>query len=400
MSTVKLLTAALLGTMSSASYAGTFTTIYTFSGGTNPSTPHGPLLYQDGALYGTSSGGGTHGSLFKVDTKTQILTVLYDFKGGADGALPDYLIYHNGKFYGATYYGGNDACGGTGCGTVFAFDPVSESETVLYRFPDPNTGSTALPGGLIYHAGVLYGTAYNGGSHGYGSVFAIDLRTGIETDLYSFINGADGIWPAPTLLYKNGLLYGVTTEGGMPCANEICGTVFSVNPGTGAESTLHTFAPGAGGYQPDSNLIDHKGSIYGSTFYGGDLSCGKGGCGTTFSIDPGTGAYNVVQTMATNHEHVRGFAARGNDLYESVIAPPGGRTNHINQGQLAELDLKSGKRTVLYKFDHGIDGADGAEPFAPLVYANGVFYGSTEFGGQANSNCGRNGCGTLFQYVP
>ena len=386
----------------SMSNAGTFTTLYTFTGKQDAGSPYGGMVYRNGALYGTAAGylanPPSKGIVFKIDVGTGALQVIYNFQGGNDGSEPDDLIYQNGMFYGTTVGGGGTQCNGSGCGTVFALDAQTGTETVLYAFPDPHTGLNAGADGLIAHDDTIYGTTYDGGSYGYGSVFAINLQTRAETDLYSFTNAADGIWPGATLLYKDGLVYGITTSGNKTCSNEICGTVFSVNPATGTESTLHIFAPGAGGYRPYSNLVDHKGLIYGGTAYGGDLSCGKGGCGTIFSVDPSTAVYNVVETLTTNHQRVPGLLARGDELFETVQAPNGRRTNHINQGQLAEFSLKTGNRTVLYKFDQGINGASGAQPQAPLVYANGVFYGSTTSGG--GTGCNNRGCGTLFKYVP
>ena len=379
--------------------AGTLTTIYRFDRDTKVEGPTGPLVYLDGAIYGTSNGATSTGSVYKFDLVSGLLSVIYTFQAGADGQYPVELIYHDGTFYGTTNGGGNTGCGGYGCGTVFALDPATGSETVLYRFLDPGTGGYAGPGGLVYHDGTLYGTTYSGGGYGSGSVFAVNVKTGVETDLYSFSYDGDGFDPRPTLLYENGLLYGVTSYGGTACANHDCGTVFSVNPATGAEETLHTFASGTGGYNPYSNLIEHNGLIYGSTNYGGDLSCGKGGCGTIFSIDPATGAYNVVETLVTNHQHVLALKVHGNDLYETVEAP-NDRRHDASEGQLAKLSLKTAKRTVLYKFNQGINGAEGAQPYAPLVYAHGVFYGSTTYGGETGGNCTRYGCGTLFQYVP
>jgi len=46
--------------------------------------------------------------------------VLYSFKGGSDGAFPsDLIANHRGALFGAAARGGNSACGGFGCGTVF-----------------------------------------------------------------------------------------------------------------------------------------------------------------------------------------------------------------------------------------------------------------------------------------
>ena len=392
-----VLTASVL--TATAANAGTLTTLYAFTGTSDAGYPGGALIYRKGALYGIANGAyetSSHGTAFKFDLATSTFQVLYTFKGGADGSGPSDLIIHGDTFYGATVSGGA-GCKGSGCGTIFTLDPESGIESVLYNFPEPKNNLSASPTGLLYRNSTLYGISQSGGSFGHGSVFAFDLGTKTGTDLYSFTGGADGSNPGFNLLFIGGLLYGATQFGSGSCADGFCGTIFTVDPTTGAENTLHTFAVGIGGNTPHSNLIDHNGLIYGSTIYGGDLSCGNGGCGTVFSIDPASGAYNVVQTPATNHERIIGLAAHGNKLYETVL-PPNGHRNLLNEGELASFNLSSGKRTLLYNFDHGRTGADGSQPDAPLVYDHGVFYGSTTAGG--GTGCGNHGCGTLFKYVP
>ena len=385
-----------------SAYAGTFTSLYRFSGKGDGGTPVGPLVYQDGVIYGITSDLNDppdKGSVFRFDIATLTLTVLYRFTGGTDGMLPTAMLYHKGTIYGTTWVGGGTGCGNPGCGTVFSVNSTTGAETILYRFPDPGNHESSLPRSLIYYKNALYGATANGGTYSQGSVFSINLKSGTETELYDFTAGPDGAEPGSNLLLMNGLLYGATQYGGSNCGRGSggCGTVFTVHPTTGAFSTLHTFALDAGGYLPESNLVEHEGLIYGSTAYGGDLSCGKIGCGTVFSIDPHTGSYDVVETLMTNHQLVPGLTARGANLYESVQAPPG-RRNWMAAGQLAKFDLKSSKREVLHKFDGGRNGTGGSEPLAPLVYAHGVFYGSTETGG--GTGCNSYGCGTLFQYVP
>jgi uncharacterized repeat protein (TIGR03803 family) len=44
-----------------------------------------------------------------------------------------------------------------------------------------------------------------------------------------------------------------------------CGTVFSLDPETGAETVLYTFAGGTDGYYPGANLLDVNGVLYGTT---------------------------------------------------------------------------------------------------------------------------------------
>jgi len=55
----------------------------------------------------------------------------------------------------------------------------------------------------------------------------------------------------------------------------------------------------------------------------------------------------------------------------------------------ALVQHRSGTESVVYNFGDS-DGASGANPAAPLIYANGTFYGTAEMGG------GGLGQGTIF----
>ncbi len=127
---------------------------------------------------------------------------------------------------------------------------------------------------------MLYGTTYDGGTHGMGTVFSI-TPDGHEKVLHHFGSGEDGWSPQAGLLNLDGTLYGDTSRGGMHDA----GTVFSITPG-GKEKVVHNFGDGTGGSDPGASLIELKGKLYGTTEDGGEYSCGSAqqGCGTVFSI--------------------------------------------------------------------------------------------------------------------
>jgi uncharacterized repeat protein (TIGR03803 family) len=404
MSATNLLVAATVVTIPLSASAGTLTTLYTFSGGTDFGQPSAQLVYQNGALYGVTPAfdviGQQLGNVFKFDIKTQSLTVAYSFKGGTDGNSPNDLIYDNGMFYGTTIFGGITGCiDGAGCGTVFALNAKTGKETILYSFPDPGNGQQPQPGGLIYESGVLYGVTTYGGNSDSGVIFAINLSTGVETTLYEFTGGSDGQSPNNSLALNKGLLYGTAEHGSVNSCKVYtdhigCGVVFSVDPTTGAESTVYAFTDGADGFWPAGNLIYHKGLLYGGTVYGGDMSCGGMGCGTFFSVDPSTGAEDVLRANTGLPQAISGLTDHGASVYETLFGTDHG--THIKFGELVKFDLGSGHETVLHKFTNG---ADGSHPEFPLTYHSGVYYGTTTFG--AHSGCiGNLGCGTIFQYVP
>ena len=111
-------------------------------------------------------------------------TVLHAFGDGTDGWEPNSgVIDVKGILYGTTEQGGaNTGCGSSGCGTVFALDPSTDTETVLYSFCSKFNKSRcedgSLPtGNLIDVKGRLYGETADGGANDLGTVFAFDRKT-------------------------------------------------------------------------------------------------------------------------------------------------------------------------------------------------------------------------------
>jgi uncharacterized repeat protein (TIGR03803 family) len=180
----------------------------------------GVILDHAGNLYGTTRGEGT---VYEFNSN-QGFIVLYTFGAGADGLEP---LYGNlvrdaqGNLYGTTYGGGTH-----GDGTVFKLSQGGQ-EAILYNFRGRKFGSLPLAGLVQDGEGNLYGTTYQGGASGHGTVFKV-TATGIETVLYSFTaTHGDGAYPMGSLtLDASGNLYGTTQAGG----EFDLGTVFKLMP--------------------------------------------------------------------------------------------------------------------------------------------------------------------------
>jgi uncharacterized repeat protein (TIGR03803 family) len=276
-----------LGAVFEVNPAGNETILHSFTGAPDGQYPEAGLVKDsEGNLYGTTTEGGTSvacadgngcGTIFKIDGVTGTETVLYSFAGGTDGGLPVFgtLLLLSGNLYGTTQSGGVYEQG-----TVFKFNLKSGKETVVHSFSGFPTDGTAPQGGLIRDtSGNLYGTTFQGGSFGPGTVFKINIKTGFETVLYSFAGGSsDGSNPYSALVIdKLGNLYGTTYAGG---ANG-CGTIFEL-PLNGAEIILHSFSLPTDGGSPFAGLVrDSEGNLYGTTENGG-----PGGFGTVFKLVP------------------------------------------------------------------------------------------------------------------
>ena len=87
------------------------------------------------------------------------------------------MILSGSTLYGTTYEGGPN-----GYGTVFSIPVTGGTPTTLFSF-DSMHGAN-LRGGLTPSGSILYGTTYAGGSQGWGTVFSIPMTGGTPTTLF------------------------------------------------------------------------------------------------------------------------------------------------------------------------------------------------------------------------
>jgi uncharacterized repeat protein (TIGR03803 family) len=319
------------GTVYKLDSIGNETVLHSFASGSDGASPvAGVLRDTAGNLYGaTQNGGGTSnsGTVFKIDS-TGEETVLHSFGGGARGSLPSRGVIRDsaGNIYSTTELGGDRNCGDqSGCGVVFKLSATGK-ETVLHTFTSTDTAANPVSSLVRDAAGNLFGTTFHGGV-GVGTVFELD-PTGKETILYIFSGGADGAFPLDGLLVDGEDLAGITSSGG----TKQRGVVFKIDK-SGHQTVVHTFTGGSDGSTPSGILFrDSTGNVYGATLYGGTFNNG-----TVFELDP------------------------------------------------------AGRETILHNF---AGGSDGANPFGGVIRdSDGNLYGTTEHGGVF-------GVGTVFKITP
>lgn len=160
-----------------AKAGGTWTesVLYSFTGGVDGGNPAAGLVAAaDGTLYGTTQLGGTYnqGAVFSL-SPSGTYTVLYSFTGGSDGAQPysDLVLNARGALIGTTSQGG-----GAAVGTVFALaHPAAAGGAwtlnVLHSFSGSDGASPMA--GVIPYGGALYGATSGGGANGFGAVFQL-----------------------------------------------------------------------------------------------------------------------------------------------------------------------------------------------------------------------------------
>jgi uncharacterized repeat protein (TIGR03803 family) len=335
--------------------------------------------------------------LAALSAQAQNYKVLYTFEGSPNAAFPSGTLVNSKEgLYGATSAGGNIGCGRNGCGVLFKLDNTGK-ETVIYSFCDqPDCADGVYPNGVIGDSkGNLYGTTDEGGASKAGVVFKLS-KAGKETVLYSFCaqsSCTDGAYPYAGVVrnVKEGL-YGTTYSGGTSGS----GTVFKLST-NGKETVLHSFTGGADGANPLGEMIeDSQGNLYGTTYYGGDLSCGSEGlgCGVVFKVSK-AGRETVLHSFKSGSDGQYPTAgvirdAEGN-LYGTTRG--GGSTACLlGCGTVFKLS-KMGKETILHLFTGA---ADGANPESGLIRdTEGNLYGTTYLGGKPL--CTTYGCGTVFK---
>lgn len=277
-----------------AARAQTYTVIHAFTGGADGAYGYvGLTPDRAGNFVGTAWAGGTYGygTVFKLSHSGAgwVLTTLYSFAGGNDGATPwgRLVIAEDGSLYGTTAYGG----GSCDCGTIFHLRPPPTAprtamapwdETVIHRFTGSD-GQMPLADLTFDPSGNIYGTTFYGGSTGNGVVYELTPSgdSWTETVLYSAKNNGDGRLALGGVVFdKSRNLYSVFALGGP----HGYGAVYELSPsGSGwTEKTVHGFTDGSDGAQPMGGLIlDSSGNLYGETFGGG-----AGGGGTVFQLSP------------------------------------------------------------------------------------------------------------------
>jgi uncharacterized repeat protein (TIGR03803 family) len=347
--------------------AASETVIYSFQGTAQDGhTPDSDLTKVGAYLYGTAIGTSKAGLVFRIKPGASA-TVIHNFKRNT-GYEPDSgLLAVGQELYGTTESGGGGTCGNgkSGCGTLYALAlPKNYSDLVNFQ-----SGNGFPSGGLSTDGSTLYGAAIGSYENGdVGTVYSV-TPTGTVSVIYNFNdNGSDGFSPyaAPTSL--NGTLYGTTYEGG----THGVGTVYSIAP-NGTETILHSFSGAGDGAYPAGRLLSLNGNLYGTTQ--GEYGNNNNGYGSVFEITP-NGTYTVLHefTAKADGSVPNGdLAVLNNVIYGTTRE---GKTPSLGTVFSIAMD---GTFNTIYTFKGYPD--DGSQPLAGLLSDGKLLYGTTGGGG-------------------
>jgi len=368
---------------------GVFSSLYSFTAlpkrGTNQDGAYpGASLVQasDNNLYGTATAGGTNGSgtLFKISLGGSFQLV-YTFSAldaygeNSEGSDPEAALIQgtNGILYGTAYAGGSN-----GFGTVFAYSVAQSQMTSLHSLQKSIDGANPMAALVQGKDGGFYGTTSQGVSETNGTLFKITSTGGFAL-LHTFTGGTDGANPvAPLVQGTSGNFYGT-------CANSESGfgTVFEATT-NGTVSPLYAFTGGNDGANPAAALLE----AYGGVFFGTASSGGSNNVGAIFSITS-AGAFTPVMSFVGGRD--------GSNPEAPLVQGPNGnfygttyQGGAAGDGVVFEVTT-NGTFTTLYSFTNGLDG--GFPASCLTLGTDGNFYGESFAGGAGHS-------GVTFKVAP
>jgi len=263
-------------------------------------------------------------------------------------------------------------------------------EVKQFLSADGMSGPPKYPAAALVQGtdGNLYGSTAYGGDFGKGTLFQITTN-GVVTVLVSF-DGTNGARPSAALLQAgDGSFYGTTPFGGTNGNN---GTVFRVTP-SGTLTTLVSF-DGTNGSQPFAGLIQGADD----NFFGTTVLGGANNLGTVFRMTAAGALATLFSLNGTNNGcfPFGGLVQGTNGNFYGATSAFGTADTSRTTGHaaIAFQVTPAGVLTPLASFS----GATGANSASALVLGtNGLFYGTTEYGGNTSLNGANAGFGTVFK---
>jgi uncharacterized repeat protein (TIGR03803 family) len=315
-----------------------------------------PIEGSDGALYGTSSSGGADnlGSIYRLNRDGTGYSVLHSFDASNGGDATGALVEgSNGALYGSA-------------GSVFRLNKDGSDYRVLYGL-----GVSAL----LADRGdaVLYGFGNNNGA-----VLKLNEDGSSYSVLYQFgTNAAAGHDPSSLILGTDGVFYGTSAAGGATNADfpDGMGTVFRLNKDGSSYAVLHKFVRQAGYNSGSALLVEGSdGALYGATPWSVEADWGS-----VFKLRKDGSGYSVLHRFS-GVDVPAGAGPVG--LVEgsdgALYGTTAGDCYSLIYSTLFRLSKDGTDYSVLYTFGNGCRGSTRA---GLLKGSNGAFYGTTCTGG-------------------
>jgi len=222
---------------------------------------------------------------------------------------------------------------------------------------------------LTYANGLLYGTVNKGGANNSGYVYSLN-RDGTGFTILNNFTGGFYNYPCGSLLYDNGVLYGMTSQAGGS------GTIYKLNiDGTGY-SILHSFTNNnpADGNNPQGSLIISGNVLYGMTRRGGAVYPEQFGEGTIFKMNTDGSNFGLLHSFALGDDYPYGSLLLDGDLLYGMSSTHGSGSN---AGKIFKINKNGTGYSILHTFNY----TNGLKPNGTLVLGGNTLYGMTALGG-------------------
>jgi len=201
------------------------------------------LVSDDNSFWwGTNFYGGAEqcGSVFKVNATTGELTTVVEFTSSKGGEGPEGGLVSDG----AGFLWGMCKEGGQGYGTIYRVNATTGALTTLVEFTGKGGGNAGRLAGTALVSdghGFLWGCTMRGGRDDAGTLFKVAIASGVLTTLVEFERNPShdkGYGPDTALINDgHGAFLGTTLRGGKKEA----GTIFKIDIATGVLTTLVEF---------------------------------------------------------------------------------------------------------------------------------------------------------------
>ncbi len=357
------------GTLFRVSLSGMGETIHHFASSRGGYRPQTTLTKAgSGIMYGTCS---DTANIYQLSLDG----IVSQFKSLTGGGIRypdgDLAILSDGSLMAVCAEGGASGVGG-----IYLLPPNGAPEFVHEFVNHENFGGERPVGGLASHPnGVLFGTTYEGGQNGAGTLYRMDAFGQLETLISFDHRGIDdrGAHPSADLMVaSDGTIWGTTEEGGVTGD----GTVFSMT--ADGDLTSHVDFSDSGesfrGGSPMGRLVEdvNHGAIYGVTWRGATNSSG-----TVFRLTSGGDFSTLVEFQSPGLEGdgrnpIAGVAL-GVDGRLYGATPNGGASQHF--GTVFAV-AEGGALETLHSFTSFTAG--GQNPFGGLTWMpDGYFWGTT-----------------------
>lgn len=341
------------------------------------------MLASDGNLYGTVSQGGSvgQGQLYSVNPATEVVTILYEFDVPNTGAYPHTsLVEIAGELFGTTSFGGTN-----GKGTIFKYDITTQSFTLLYSF-DGLYGNFSRSG-LTNVGGILYGVTLNGGSTDVGVLFSFDP----STNTFNFLKdlGSENVfYPQGDLVeVLPGKLWGTSYNGG----NSGYGTVFEYEISTGDVTIITSLDTLSFSYSDVSGGVfkASDNNVYFQVTEGGEFEAGAllriTNVGTSNDLE-------LIFDFDLNNNTLSGGYPDAVKPIEiaGILYGVTSSSSTFDGGVIWSYELSSNTYNVEYIFTE-----EGRVPFSSLFAIGTTLYGTTN---NSNVQNGKIDLGCIFKY--